>query len=249
MADTKFIKTKKEKNYTVLDNTFIKDVSLSWKAKGLMTYFLSLPDDWVIHLSEIEKHANDGMGSLRSAINELKEHGYLKAEQKKVNGKFAEMIYTIIENPNSPLNEIPHTEKPHTENCNLQNTNGVQSTNKQKNSGKPKTEFQIVVDAYFQNFKNLYEQKKVNTEKPFINMKVAGNMINRLLSEIGKDKILMALDRAILDDWIVSQGYSITTILSANQLNKLLNGKPQASKNCSTNNFDKSKLNGRSFLD
>jgi hypothetical protein len=61
-------------------------------------------------------------------------------------------------------------------------------------------------------------------------MKVAGNMINRLLSEIGKDKILMALDRAILDDWIVSQGYSITTILSANQLNKLLNGKPQTSQ-------------------
>jgi hypothetical protein len=175
------------------------------------------------------------MGSSRSAINELKEHGYLKAEQKKVNGKFAEMIYTIIENPNSPLNEIPHTEKPHTEkphteNCNLQNTNDVQSTNEQKNSGKPKTEFQIVVDAYFQNFKNLYEQKKVNAEKPIVNMKVAGNMINRLLSEIGKDKILMALDRAILDDWIVSQGYSITTILSANQLNKLLNGKPQTSQ-------------------
>ena len=55
-------------------------------------------------------------------------------------------------------------------------------------------------------------------------------MIKRLLSEIGKDKILMALDRAILDDWIVSQGYSITTILSANQLNKLLNGKNQTSQ-------------------
>ena len=58
--DTKFIKTKKEKNFTVLDNTFIKDTRLSWKAKGLMTYLLSLPDDWTIHLSEIEQHATDG---------------------------------------------------------------------------------------------------------------------------------------------------------------------------------------------
>lgn len=97
-------------------------------------------------------------------------------------------------------------------------------------SDKPKTDFQIVLDAYFQNFKNLFEQKKVNTEKPIINKSIAGNMIKRLLSEIGKDKILMALDRAILDDWIVSQGYSITTILSANQLNKLLNGKNQTSQ-------------------
>ena len=77
--DTKFIKTKKEKNYTVLDNTFIKDTRLSWKAKGLMTYLLSLPDDWTIHLSEIEQLATDGKSALLSAINELKEFGYLKA--------------------------------------------------------------------------------------------------------------------------------------------------------------------------
>lgn len=62
-------------------------------------------------------------------------------------------------------------------------------------------------------------------------MKAAGSMINRLLSEIGKEKILMALDRAILDNWIVEQGYSITTILSANQINKLLNGKSTTSQN------------------
>ena len=53
--ETKFIKTKKETNYTVLDNTFIQDTRLSWKAKGVMTYLLSLPDDWVIHLSEIDE--------------------------------------------------------------------------------------------------------------------------------------------------------------------------------------------------
>ena len=105
------------------------------------------------------------------------------------------------------------------------------SDNITRDSDKPKSDFQIVVETYFQNFKNLYEQKRVNTEKPYTNMKIAGSMINRLLSEIGKEKILMALDRAILDNWIVEQGYSITTILSANQLNKLLNGKCTTSQN------------------
>ena len=123
MTRTKFIKVKKEKNYTVIDNTFIRDTRISWKAKGLMTYFLSLPDDWGIHLSEVEKHATDGRDSLRSAIKELKQYGYLKAEQKKEKGKFTEVLYTIIENPNEPQTEIPFTEKPLTENPKLQSTN------------------------------------------------------------------------------------------------------------------------------
>lgn len=130
MGETRFIKTKKERNYTVLDNTFLKDKSLSWKAKGLMAYFLSLPDDWTIHFSEIEKHATDGKSSLRSAINELKEKGYLRAEQKRVDNRFAEMVYTIIENPaeDFPLTDFQKTEKQKTEkqfteNQPLQNTN------------------------------------------------------------------------------------------------------------------------------
>jgi len=130
MGETRFIKTKKERNYTVLDNTFLKDESLSWKAKGLMAYFLSLPDDWTIHFSEIEKHATDGKASLRSAINELKEKGYLRAEQKRVDNRFAEMVYTIIENPaeDSPFTDFQKTEKQKTgiqftENQTLQNTN------------------------------------------------------------------------------------------------------------------------------
>lgn len=151
MSETKFVKTKKERNYTVLDNTFIQDASLSWKAKGLMTYLLSLPDDWEIHLSEIEKHSTDGKAALRSAINELKEHGYLRAEQKRKDNRFAEMIYVIIENPaeneKSLFTDFQETEKQETEKLNsenqtLQNTNTNKVLKKQNTdniySAKPK---------------------------------------------------------------------------------------------------------------
>ena len=143
--DTKFIKTKKEKNYTVLDNTFIKDERLSWKAKGLMTYLLSLPDDWTIHFSEIEKHSTDGKSALRTAINELKEYGYLKAEQKRENNRFAEMVYIIIENPaeDFPLTDFQQTENLQTEkqiseNQPLQNTNNNKVLKKQNTNNIPK---------------------------------------------------------------------------------------------------------------
>lgn len=157
MSETKFVKTKKERNYTVLDNTFIQDASLSWKAKGLMTYLLSLPDDWEIHLSEIEKHSTDGKAALRSAINELKEHGYLRAEQKRKDNRFAEMIYVIIENPAEKEKSLftdfqktgkQETEKLNSENRTLQNTN-INKVLKEQNtdniSKKPKDINQNVI--------------------------------------------------------------------------------------------------------
>lgn len=148
---------------------------------------------------------------------------------KKQNTKNVHSNVTKSDNGTSQKMIIESTKKGDCLNTDI-NTDKKQ-TDINNNSDKPKSDFQIVVETYFQNFKNLYDQKRVNTEKPYISMKVAGSMINRLLSEIGKEKILMALDRAILDDWIVSQGYSITTILSANQLNKLLNGKSTTSQN------------------
>ena len=42
---TTFVRVKKNKNYTTVHNGFIKRKDLSWKAKGIMTYLLSLPDD------------------------------------------------------------------------------------------------------------------------------------------------------------------------------------------------------------
>lgn len=246
MAETKFVKTKKERNYTVIDNTFIRDTSLSWKAKGLMTYLLSLPDDWSVNFSEVLKHSSDGETSLRGAINELKKHGYLKSkrlfdnETKKIVG----FTYEVIE---QPLSENRSVENPYSgkstqwenhsvENVQLLNTESTKYEFKQNtelNSSakagtetvKQKSDFQIVMDSYFQNYKNLYEQKAVLTEKPIINMKQAGKMIKDLLPIFGKDKILSALDKALLDNWIVGQGYSLTTILSSNQLNKLINSK------------------------
>lgn len=39
-------KIEKNKNYTVMSNYHLRDKSLSLKAKGLLSYMLSLPEDW-----------------------------------------------------------------------------------------------------------------------------------------------------------------------------------------------------------
>ena len=68
----------KDKNYTTINNTGLKDKRLSWKAKGILAYILTLPDDWVFYREELSKHAKDGLDSLRAGMKELKEYGYLK---------------------------------------------------------------------------------------------------------------------------------------------------------------------------
>ena len=178
--DTKFIKTKKEKNFTVLDNTFIKDTRLSWKAKGLMTYLLSLPDDWTIHLLEIEQHATDGKSALRSAINELKEFGYLKAEQKRENNRFAEMVYIIIENPDSPLTDFQQTENLQTENLNSENQT-LQNTNNDKILIKQSTD------------NNIPKEKK-HKNGTYQNVLLSDTELKKLCDKLGSDKTKAVID-------------------------------------------------------
>lgn len=78
----------KDKNYTVIDNQYLFDDRLSWKAKGILTMMLSRPDDWIFHNDEMIAHSTDGEKSFRAGFKELQEHGYIKRfpiyENKKV---------------------------------------------------------------------------------------------------------------------------------------------------------------------
>jgi len=47
------ITVKKNDNYTVISNVFLKDKSLSLKGKGLLAYLLSLPNDWSVYATEL----------------------------------------------------------------------------------------------------------------------------------------------------------------------------------------------------
>ena len=40
------IRSKQNKNYTVMSNYHLKEKNMSLKAKGLLSVMLSLPEDW-----------------------------------------------------------------------------------------------------------------------------------------------------------------------------------------------------------
>lgn len=117
------VRIKKNSNFVVMDKTPLNDKRLSWKAKGIMAYMLSKPDDWTFYLDEIATHSTDGMSSFRSGFNELKKLGYIQRVQSRdETGKFnwETIVYEqpVTENPQV---DIPQVEKPHMENRNLLN--------------------------------------------------------------------------------------------------------------------------------
>ena len=67
-----------KKDYTCVCNHAIRNKNLSFKAKGLFVYLLSLPDDWELYKSELKDHSKDKRVSIDLALNELIENGYLK---------------------------------------------------------------------------------------------------------------------------------------------------------------------------
>ena len=107
------IRISKKDNYVVLDKTFLNDKTLSWKAKGIMAYMLSKPDDWTFYMNELEKHAIDGKSSLQSGFKELRNKGYVvKRRTQDENGQFE--WETIVHEV--PYTDFPSMEKPSMEN-------------------------------------------------------------------------------------------------------------------------------------
>jgi len=93
-------KQHKRKSYTVVDNTFINDNNLSWKAKGILLYLFSRPDDWQVYIKDLINKAADGEKALRSGLKELEKFGYLtRFVERDEKGRFTKTIYQVFEVP------------------------------------------------------------------------------------------------------------------------------------------------------
>lgn len=143
MAD--FIKRAKRKNnFTTVNNDYLQDVNLSWKAKGIITYIMSLPENWQLNISDLKNRSKDGRDSTANGINELIENGYcLRVKQRNSTGTFGGFDYSVsdckdyqpvTENPfmvpqtENTFTENPNTDKLNTENPQLINTNNNNKT-------------------------------------------------------------------------------------------------------------------------
>ena len=90
----------KSRDYTVMSNHHLRDMSLSLKAKGLLSLMLSLPENWDYTMKGLARICKDGIDSISGGIRELEAHGYLiRARVRGANGQLGSIEYTILEQP------------------------------------------------------------------------------------------------------------------------------------------------------
>ena len=193
----------KNKNYTVMCNYHFKDKSLSLKAKGLLSQMLSLPDDWDYTIAGLCAINKEKESSIKSAISELKERGYLKVTKlmpNQTNSGRIEYIYDIFEYPMQHIlnqdEEKQGIENQHVENPGQLNTN-ILST-KELNT-KNKTTTKVVEAEPPKSYGNedinyLFDSWEQACGFP-ITSKVKANRFacNRLIRSKGKDVIIQVL--------------------------------------------------------
>ncbi len=88
-------------NFTILSNAVINDERLSFRARGILTWLLSKPDDWHTRSESIAAQSppREGRDAVRSALRELAELGYLVREKiQNERGQWS-TIQTVYEEP------------------------------------------------------------------------------------------------------------------------------------------------------
>jgi hypothetical protein len=91
---------------------------------------------------------------------------------------------------------------------------------------EPKNDQKRVIKSYLLNFKTLYEQDRIATPEPVVNYAQTGKLIkDHLARKITVEQLIAAINRAMNDDFILESGYTLSMILSAGMLNRLLNSK------------------------
>ena len=105
----------KTRDYTVMANFHLRDISLSLKAKGLLSLMLSLPENWDYTTKGLAQICKDGVDSICATVKELEKAGYVQRRRLRDDlGRLAEVEYTILEKPIIPVPEEdpPKREKP-----------------------------------------------------------------------------------------------------------------------------------------
>jgi hypothetical protein len=89
----------------------IDDMRLDSSTIGVGCKIMNLPDGWDFSVEGLATVMKNGKDSIRRAVVELENHGYIKRIQSKAGGLFAGYEWEIIPNGDG-LQDLPYKEKP-----------------------------------------------------------------------------------------------------------------------------------------
>lgn len=106
--------TKRENSYAQIDKRCLNDDRLSWRARGILAYLLSKPDDWEVVVKDLVQGGKEGREAVQAALIELKNFGYASIEICRAeNGQLSGKRWTIHEEPINGFSvHRPATDRP-----------------------------------------------------------------------------------------------------------------------------------------
>ena len=94
-------------HYTIISNEAVRDERLSWKARGLLAWLLSMRSGWEITEDKLVEQGTDGKAAVRSGLKELEELGYLtRARERADSGKLAGVVYEVKDRPDCDFQKL-----------------------------------------------------------------------------------------------------------------------------------------------
>ena len=192
-------------NFMLMQREALQRADLSMKAKGLLAYIMSLPNDWVIHQTELVTHFTDGEKAVRSATNELIEAGYLLRHQTRgEGGHFNEVTYTAVdyigEARLADYRQAVEREAGlrHADNRRLQR-NTIQSNSNTKKDSEQKS-----------------ERRTDKTDDNYSNSAVtAMSVISQSITDNGLDFVYGPLQRQQLQEYVTNDGMDAEVVADA----------------------------------
>lgn len=86
-------------DFTTIPKKYLKNKTLSLKAKGLLTTMFALPDEWNYNIKGLCSLTNTGEKQIKNILNELQALGYLEIKKtRNEKGQF-EYNYYIYHEP------------------------------------------------------------------------------------------------------------------------------------------------------
>lgn len=232
-------KVEKNRNYTVMSNYHLRDKNLSFKAKGLLSFMLSLPENWDYSLNGLVSVSKESKKAIRTILNELKDNGYLEIQQTRGEKGYYKYEYTIREIPLEleKADENPDTQKGDTDLDTLISSKEIINKKNINKINKTINEEESQIEDSFFNLNNHHSLTKDLVKRGYLEQ----NDI-----ELGKyDKLFKTLLKDYdFSEIVIINHYIISKVLSRKFLND--HGEPIENKfgylkNSILNNIDKFK--------
>ncbi len=196
-------RVEKVKDYTVMSNYHLKDNNLTLKSKGLLSWILSLPDDWDYSLAGIVKCCKEGETAVKAALKELQKYGYIQIIKHSPNGEnnHIHYEYRVFERPCQEggflgLENLP-IENQSVENHRQINTKKINTKKENKKEKTHTSKLGISANDSFKDVQeiiNYYKQTCVNLPQPRVINTDRKKLVRKVLSTYG-----ISTDKEVID--------------------------------------------------